>query len=96
MPFRLTPNLVEFLTSTGVNGVLNGCMVAAARCFVQPNYKVESLLKAILRDEAIAWWGKKRQDDPNLQPHDIDGKICVPYCKHFVCLSVSVSVSLAL
>ena len=73
LPFRLTPNLSEFLTTTGVDGVMNGCMIAASRCFVQPNYKIESLVKAVLRDEAIAWWGKKKLDDAGPQT-DIDGE----------------------
>merc|ERR1739838_1252152 len=52
-------------------------MIAAARCLVQPNYKVESLLKAVLRDEAIAWWGKKKQDDANQQPQEIEGEVLI-------------------
>jgi len=30
-------------------------MLATARCFVQPLYGLENILKAILRDEFIAW-----------------------------------------
>ena len=58
MPFRLTPNITEFLTATGVTGPLTASMVAAARCFVQPHYKLVSLLRAILRDEYITWYKK--------------------------------------
>ena len=60
VPFRLTPNMAEFLTSTGVTGPLTAAMVSAARCFVQPQYKLASLLRAVLRDEYITWHKKVR------------------------------------
>ncbi|XP_074658755.1 transformation/transcription domain-associated protein-like [Tubulanus polymorphus] len=75
VPFRLTPNIADFLTPTGVTGPLTAGMVAAARCFVQPQYKLVSLLRAILRDEYITWH-KKKQDEttPGQQPVDMEGE----------------------
>ncbi|KAL3832377.1 hypothetical protein ACJMK2_024027 [Sinanodonta woodiana] len=58
VPFRLTPNIAEFLTLTGVCGPLTASMVSAARCLVQPQYKLPSFLRAILRDEYITWHKK--------------------------------------
>ena len=58
VPFRLTPNIADFLTATGVTGPLTAAMVASARCFVQPQYKLASFLRAILRDEYITWHKK--------------------------------------
>ena len=63
VPFRLTPNVAEFLTVIGVAGPLTASMIAAARCFVQPSAKVAAILKAILRDEMIAWHKKKNADE---------------------------------
>ena len=63
VPFRLTPNMVEFLTMIGVAGPLTASMIAAARCLVQPNAKVAAILKAVLRDEMISWHKKKTNDD---------------------------------
>ena len=60
MPFRLTPNIAELLTSTGVTGPLTAAMVATARCFVLPQLKLPSFLKAMLRDEYITWHKKVR------------------------------------
>lgn len=40
VPFRLTPNISEFLTTIGVSGPLTASMIAVARCFAQPNFKV--------------------------------------------------------
>ncbi|PIK62233.1 transformation/transcription domain-associated protein [Apostichopus japonicus] len=63
VPFRLTPNVAEFLTTVGVNGVLTASMIATARCLVQPSFQLSALLKAILRDEIIAWDKKKKDDN---------------------------------
>lgn len=41
VPFRLTPNISEFLTTIGVSGPLTASMIAVARCFAQPNFKVD-------------------------------------------------------
>ena len=42
VPFRLTPNISEFLTTIGVSGPLTASMIAVARCFAQPNFKVST------------------------------------------------------
>jgi len=41
VPFRLTPNVAEFISPVGVSSVLSAAMVATARCFLQPNFKVK-------------------------------------------------------
>ena len=33
-------------------------MVAAARCLVDPKFSVDSILRAVLRDEMISWHKK--------------------------------------
>ncbi|XP_077979126.1 transformation/transcription domain-associated protein-like [Glandiceps talaboti] len=79
VPFRLTPNVAEFLTSVGVSGVLTASMIAVARCFVQPNFKLPSLLRAILRDEII-YWNKKNQEEKQpvaAQPQDMDSELLI-------------------
>merc|ERR1711971_422814 len=55
VPFRMTPNITEFVTPVGVSGPLTASMISAARCFVQPSFKIPSILRAVLRDEMIAW-----------------------------------------
>lgn len=79
VPFRLTPNLSEFITPVGVAGPMTAAMIAAARCLSHPNFKVQALLRAILRDEMIAWH-KKKQDDttaPGGPPEDMDGELLI-------------------
>ncbi|XP_015819037.1 transformation/transcription domain-associated protein isoform X2 [Nothobranchius furzeri] len=79
VPFRLTPNISEFLTPIGVSGPLTASMIAVARCFSQPNFKVDGILKAILRDEIIAWHKKTQEDtsiplSPAGQPENMDSQ----------------------
>ncbi|KAK7918963.1 hypothetical protein WMY93_010247 [Mugilogobius chulae] len=67
VPFRLTPNISEFLTTI------------VARCFAQPNFKVDGILKAVLRDEIIAWHKKTQEDtsmplSPAGQPENMDSQ----------------------
>ncbi|XP_068243023.1 transformation/transcription domain-associated protein isoform X3 [Palaemon carinicauda] len=61
VPFRLTPNLAELVTSIGVSGPFTASMVATARCLATPSFKVSALLRAIMRDEIITWH-KQRQE----------------------------------
>jgi hypothetical protein len=60
VPFRLTPNILEYLSTIGISGPLTASMIAAARCLVQPSFKVQTILRAILRDEMIAGHRKVR------------------------------------
>uniref|UniRef100_H2YDF5 Uncharacterized protein n=2 Tax=Ciona savignyi TaxID=51511 RepID=H2YDF5_CIOSA len=79
VPFRLTPNVAEFVSPVGVNSVLTAAMIATARCFMQPNFKVRGLFRAVLRDEVISWH-KKRQDENggSSQPLSGDTSSTVP------------------
>lgn len=63
VPFRLTPNIAEFLTNIGISGPLSAAIIATARCFVHPNYKLSSILRTILRDEIIALHKKRLRDN---------------------------------
>lgn len=63
VPFRLTPNVAEFLTNIGISGPLSAAIIATARCFVHPNYKLSSILRTILRDEIIALHKKRMRDN---------------------------------
>lgn len=41
VPFRLTPNIAEFITNMGILGPLTASIMSTARCFSQPNYQVK-------------------------------------------------------
>lgn len=63
VPFRLTPNIAEYLSPIGIAGPLTASVIATARCLVQPNFKLPTILKAILRDEIIAVYKKQVKDE---------------------------------
>ena len=56
VPFRFTPSLQTFISTLGKTGLLTMCMLATARCLAQPYFSIQSILRAILRDEYIAWY----------------------------------------
>lgn len=56
VPFRFTPGLQTFISTLGKTGLLTMCMLATARCLAQPYFSIQSILRAILRDEYIAWY----------------------------------------
>jgi transformation/transcription domain-associated protein len=57
---RLTPNIVEFITNAGLYGVLSSVKIAASRCFMQPQFHLNWILKAIIKDEIHAWSNQKK------------------------------------
>ena len=59
VPLRLTPNIVEFLTNAGINGVYNTIQIAQARCLVQSQYHFIWILRAILKDEILICISRK-------------------------------------
>lgn len=78
VPFRLTPNIAEFLTAIGVSGPLTAAMLVTARCLVYPQYRIASFLSAILRDEYITWHKKKQEEsNPNAAACDADGETLI-------------------
>jgi transformation/transcription domain-associated protein len=69
MPFRLTPNIVEFCGSIGIAGPLTASTIATARCLVHPNFKLPAILRAILRDEIYAVHKKRLLDEKPIDPN---------------------------
>ncbi|XP_032685098.1 transformation/transcription domain-associated protein [Odontomachus brunneus] len=96
VPFRLTPNIYEFITTTGVAGPLTASAIATARCLVQPSYQLHAILRAILRDEVIA--EHKRQEDTESMsqtPTDLKGELLIKMVTHAVTAIISRLNSLA-
>ena len=58
VPFRLAPNMCELISPVGVSGIITHCMIAVARCLVQPQFSIASYFKAILKDEMLTWHKK--------------------------------------
>nr|CAD7427558.1 unnamed protein product [Timema monikensis] len=77
VPFRLTPNIIEYLNTIGICGPLTASMIASARCLVQPKFKVQTILRAILRDEMIASHKKKQDETVSSTPTDMEGELLI-------------------
>ena len=90
VPFRLTPNLYELMSSVGVTGPLTASIISAAQCFAHPNFHIQAILRALLRDELIGWHKKKHGSDG-----DIDGETLVTLVNKAVTLIMNRLRSLA-
>ena len=66
VPFRLTPNISEFLTTIGVSGPLTASMIAVARCFALPNFMVGHGSSQVER--VVMPWGMRRGRTPVATP----------------------------
>ncbi|WRT70688.1 uncharacterized protein IL334_007686 [Kwoniella shivajii] len=68
VPFRLTPNMQDFITRVGVEGVVTAACTAIARCLTQPEFDLSGTLCLFVRDELLIWHNTfvkdPRQDSP--------------------------------
>lgn len=55
VPFRLTPNLVNFVTPIGITGIFSAALVASAEALFDPEFRIQAYLGVSLRDEMISW-----------------------------------------
>lgn len=55
VPFRLTPNLVNFVTPVGITGLFSSAMLASAQAIADPEMHVDHLLGGIFKDELVSW-----------------------------------------
>jgi len=55
IPFRLTPNLVNFVTPVGITGLFSAALIASAQTVNDPEFRVQDYLGIIFRDELISW-----------------------------------------
>eukprot|EP00039_Didymoeca_costata_P006396 m.89800 g.89800 ORF g.89800 m.89800 type:complete len:936 (+) comp13242_c0_seq1:3049-5856(+) len=56
IPFRLTPNIVNFITPVGITGLFSASMVAAAHTLIDPEFRIEDYLCCLFRDEMLSWF----------------------------------------
>ncbi|KAG8753472.1 hypothetical protein FRC14_006010 [Serendipita sp. 396] len=55
-PFRLTPNLQEFITPIGIEGLMTSTMLALSRGLLEPEPLVEKQLWLFIRDDFMMWY----------------------------------------
>ena len=56
VPFRFTPNLQDYVTPIGTDGVLLSTIVASARCLARPDTDLGEFLPVFIRDELLLWY----------------------------------------
>ncbi|EEB09408.1 transcription-associated protein [Schizosaccharomyces japonicus yFS275] len=61
VPFRLTPNIQEFIGKTGMVGLFGPSIMIIARALMQPGYDLDMWLSIFIRDELIWWFTQQRQ-----------------------------------
>lgn len=54
LPFRLTPNLVDFIGQTGLQGLFAGVMTSCSLAISQHADKLQCFLVLALKDELLA------------------------------------------
>ncbi|WVQ95626.1 hypothetical protein IAU59_002724 [Kwoniella sp. CBS 9459] len=62
VPFRLTPNMQNFITRVGIEGVVTAATTAIARCLTQPEFDLSGTLCLFVRDELLIWHNTYMKD----------------------------------
>ncbi|WVR08546.1 hypothetical protein IAU60_005601 [Kwoniella sp. DSM 27419] len=62
VPFRLTPNMQNFITRVGVEGVVTAATTAISRCLSQPEFDLSGTLCLFIRDELLIWHNTYMKD----------------------------------
>ncbi|KAG8711225.1 hypothetical protein FRC08_016173 [Ceratobasidium sp. 394] len=68
VPFRFTPNIQNFITPIGIEGLLTSGIMAIGRGLTEPAYDLEQQLSLFLRDEVFAWHTTAQNI---ILPHDL-------------------------
>ncbi|CAO3681372.1 unnamed protein product [Umbelopsis ramanniana] len=55
VPFRFTPNIQNFITPIGIEGVFTSSLMAVARCLTEPEFELDQYLSIFIRDELVTW-----------------------------------------
>lgn len=55
IPFRFTPNIQEFITPIGIEGLFTSCLMATARCLTEPEFELDQYICLFVRDELATW-----------------------------------------
>lgn len=89
VPFRFTPNVQEFMTPVGIEGLFTSCLMATARSLTEPELELDQYLSLFVRDELIHWYVSNHRpvsdgqfrDRVNANVHQIKTKAQFLSCK---------------
>ncbi|ORX90024.1 hypothetical protein K493DRAFT_381622 [Basidiobolus meristosporus CBS 931.73] len=57
VPFRFTPNIQNFITPVGIEGIFNSSFMAIAQCLIESESNLMDYLCVFLHDELVTWQG---------------------------------------
>lgn len=75
VPFRLTPNLQEYMTPLVIEGVLTPAIHSYSEVFYRPDSELCEFLPVIIRDELISWVFLNQPQKPRYQVDQETGQI---------------------
>ncbi|KAI8983535.1 hypothetical protein BDB01DRAFT_850672 [Pilobolus umbonatus] len=55
VPFRFTPNIQEFMTPVGIEGLFSTSLMTTASCLTEPEFEIDQYLCLFVRDELATW-----------------------------------------
>lgn len=58
VPFRLTPNIQNFIGDIGLEGIMSVYVLIMARCLSEPEFELEHYLSLFVRDEIVSWFAQ--------------------------------------
>ncbi|PWN50372.1 hypothetical protein IE53DRAFT_368968 [Violaceomyces palustris] len=65
-PFRLSPNIQNFIGPIGIEGLLTSSMMALGRCLSEPERELEEYLSIFVRDEINFWLSGAQRQAPGV------------------------------
>ncbi|KAG2212646.1 hypothetical protein INT47_000623 [Mucor saturninus] len=70
VPFRFTPNIQEYITPVGIEGLFTSCLLATARSLTEPELELDQYLSLFIRDELITWHMSNHRSVTDVQFRD--------------------------
>ncbi|CAG8670424.1 5823_t:CDS:2, partial [Acaulospora colombiana] len=74
-PFRLTPNIQDFITPIGVEGLLTSSLLAISRGLLEPECDVQKQMWLLIRDDFMLWFKTQARDPASNER--LEFRVCV-------------------
>lgn len=62
VPFRFTPNIQDYVTPIGIEGLFTSCLMATSRSLTAPEFDLDQYLPLFIRDELVSLSTPARSD----------------------------------
>lgn len=70
VPFRFTPNIQDYITPVGIEGLFTSSLMATARSLTEPELELDQYLSLFIRDELITWHMSNHRPVTDSQFHE--------------------------